>query len=273
MNWSKTRDVAAAAALDAGRLLRQGLHAPKTISRKSSEIDLLTEYDRAAEALIASRLREAFPGHELISEEDGHPSTGPAAGSPYRWYVDPLDGTINFAHGLPNFAVSIALYEENRPRVAVVYDPMRDECFSAIAGGGAELLGGGERLALRVSDHEDLIDCLLASGFPYDRHHSPLDNLAHFGAFLKRAQGLRKGGSAALDLAYVAAGRLDGYWELELSSWDVAAGVLLVTEAGGRVSGVDGRAFRIGPQVSLVASNGRIHETMLAVLAADSQEG
>jgi myo-inositol-1(or 4)-monophosphatase len=248
-------------------LLREGYGQAKEIDAKSSAIDLVTQYDTQAEALIVRRLREAFPQDAILGEE-GHRS-GSLNGSDRIWLVDPLDGTTNFAHAFPAFAISLALYEGERPLVGVVYDPLRGECFHAAAGKGAYLTReDGTAEKLDVSETNDLAASLLATGFPYDRRDSVQDNLAQFGAFLKRAQGIRRAGAAALDGAYVAAGRLDGYWEFKLGSWDIAAAVLLVLEAGGRVSAIDGSTFRLQPtqQNTLVASNGRIHAEMIGVL-------
>jgi myo-inositol-1(or 4)-monophosphatase len=185
----------------------------------------------------------------------------------YTWYIDPLDGTTNFAHGFPVYAVSLALYEGKLPLVGVIYDPTRDECFSAAAGEGAWLASAGRTAAIRVSRQTELGDSLLATGFPYDVHSSAINNIAETAAFLKRARGLRRAGAAALDLAYVAAGRLDGYWEYKLNSWDAAAGVLLILEAGGQVTLIDGRPFQLTPKLNLIASNGHIHSAMGKVLA------
>jgi myo-inositol-1(or 4)-monophosphatase len=266
MDLSHAQQVAVDAADEAGALLRRGINEGKVVSRKSSAVDLLTEHDQAAEALITRRLRAAFPAHRLITEESAEE---PGDGSPegvYTWYVDPLDGTNNFAHGFPVFAVSIALYKADQPLVGVVYDPMRDESFSAVRGQGATLRSRDGRRAIRVSQEPALPDSLLATGFPYDRRQSDDDNVAQLSAFLKSARGVRRPGAAALDMAYVAAGRLDGYWEFRLKSWDVAAGACLVLEAGGQVSGTDGSPWRIAPVMSVIASNGRIHEAMHAVL-------
>ncbi|MCI0398706.1 MAG: inositol monophosphatase [Chloroflexi bacterium] len=250
----------------AGEILRRGLYEQKVIARKSTAIDLLTEHDRAAEALIIEQLQAAFPGHHLVAEESGQLKG--VAVEPYTWYIDPLDGTNNFAHGFPVFAVSLALYEGDLPLVGVIYDPTRQECFSAIAGVGTILATPETTVRLQVSRAEHLVDSLLATGFPYDRHTSAQDNVAQLASFLKKAQGVRRVGSAALDLAYVAAGRLDGYWEYKLNPWDVAAGALLVQEAGGRVTAIDGRPLRLATNIALVASNGHIHDALLATLAA-----
>lgn len=272
---TQSQQTAIAIAREAGALLREGYGQAKQIGAKSSPIDLVTQYDTAAETLIVDLLRRHFPHDAILGEEGGwqpHASdvSGNGRGNGRRlWLVDPLDGTINFAHGFPAFAVSLALYEGERPLLGVVYDPLRDECFHAARGEGAFLsAGAAPPQPLRVSPARDLLSSLLATGFPYDRHHSELDNLAQFGAFLKRAQGIRRAGSAALDVAYVAAGRLDGYWEYKLSSWDIAAAILLVHEAGGQTSAMDGSPFRLNTagHNELVASNGRIHDEILGVL-------
>lgn len=250
-------------AREAGDLLRQGYEEEKRIERKSSAVDWVTQYDTAAEALIIKRLQTAFPDHHIIAEESGH-NGNPGA---YTWYIDPLDGTNNFAHGFPVFCVSLALYAAGQPLLGVIYDPLRDECFTAVRGGGAFLQRGERQTRLQVSQTTALVDALLATGFPYDRHTAEVvENLAEVGAFLQRVQGVRRAGAAALDLAYVAAGRLDGYWEYKLHSWDVAAGVLLVQEAGGQVTLLDGTPFAIAPQLSLTVSNGRLHPLMRDVL-------
>ena len=268
MNTVETKEAAITIVREAGALLRQGYRQVKQISAKSTAIDLVTQYDTRAETLIVNRLRQAFPQDAILGEEGGRQTHSPN-GSDRIWLIDPLDGTINFAHGFPAFAVSLALYAAERPLVGIVYDPLRDECFHAAAGQGAFLDSpDGALQPLRVSDSRELVSSLLATGFPYDRHDSALDNLAQFGAFLKRVQGIRRPGAAALDVAYVAAGRLDGYWEYKLGSWDVAAATLLVTEAGGRISAMDGAAFHLAPTQhnALVASNGHIHEEIIGVL-------
>jgi myo-inositol-1(or 4)-monophosphatase len=212
------------------------------------------------------RLEAHFPDHGILAEEGGGAENG--RNSPYLWHIDPLDGTNNFAHGFPVFCVSIALYESGRPLIGVIYDPVREECFSAVSGQGAYLTSAGKVTKLQVSSTENLLNSLLATGFPYDRHTSPQNNVAQLSAFLNEAQGVRRPGAAALDLAYVAAGRLDGYWEFKLSTWDVAAGILLVQEAGGCVTDVNGRPPEMAGKLALVASNGLIQEEMLAVLTA-----
>jgi len=272
MDLDSIHDVAVAAAREAGQLLRQGLNEQKIISRKSSAVDLLTEHDQAAEALITDRLQAAFPDHRLIGEE-GTQNDNPEVDndSLYTWYIDPLDGTNNFSHGFPVFAVSLGLSKANDPLVGVIYDPTRDECFSAISGRGAYLSISGKIAPIHVSETRNLLESLLATGFPYDRHETMEDNMVQVGLFLKEALGIRRAGAAALDLAYVACGRLDGFWELKLSSWDAAAGILLVQEAGGQISTVEGRPWHVKPEVSMVASNGLIHQKMLAVLAQSTR--
>lgn len=250
-------------AREAGALLMDGFGRNHTIHTKSSAIDYVTEYDTAAEALITQRLANTFPDHGLIGEEGARRSgTGTL-----HWYVDPLDGTNNFAHGLPVFCVSMALYDAERPLVAVVYQPVLDECFSAIAGQGAYLLRDNTRARLHVSSTDTLTRSIIATGFPYDHQTSPHNNTAHLAAMLRQVQGIRRAGSAALDLAYVAAGRLDGYWEFKLHSWDVAAGILLVEEAGGRVTQVNGSPYSLAPRLELIASNGALHDAIHATLA------
>lgn len=263
LKLKETLDVAVSVAREAGRLIRDGYYSDDlTIENKSSAIDWVTQYDKASEELIVSRLRETFPAFGFVGEE-GTRETGK---QPYTWYIDPIDGTTNFAHGFPMFCVSIALYQEETALLGVVYDPLRDECFHATRDGGAFLTVGSLTRSLHVSGETRLVAALLATGYPYDVHSSAVDNLIETGLFAKSAQGLRRGGSAALDVAYVAAGRLDGYWEYKLSSWDIAASWLIVEEAGGRVSAMDGEPVTIRRMVDLVVSNGHLHEQMVAVL-------
>ena len=263
MDWNAALKTVIETARAAGALLLHGREAAKVIERKSTAIDLVTEYDLAAEKLILARLQAEFPDYPVHAEESGPPEQ---AGD-YAWYVDPLDGTVNFAHSFPVFAVSIALCRAGTPLLGVVYDPNRDETFQALAGAGAWLTqGDAGRRPLRVTQTARLLDSLLATGFAYDNHTSAQDNLAQFGAFLKRTQGIRRAGAASLDLAYVAAGRLDGYWEFKLKNWDVAAGWLLVQEAGGRVTNIQGASLQLDGSPAVVASNGRLHAAMLELL-------
>ena len=265
MDRNLAKNIAVEAALEAGEILRDGLDSHKNIGRKSSAVDLITQYDHQAESVIVTKLKEWFPFHAIVAEEGDWTDEGSDTGD-YTWYIDPLDGTNNFSHGLPVFAISIALYKRNKPLVGVVYDPMRGECFQAISGKGAFLRSATSVQPLAVSQNDRLVDSLLATGFPYDRHHSDHDNVKQFAAFLKRALGVRRAGSASLDLAYVAAGRLDGYWEYKLSSWDVAAGLLLVQEANGQVTNMEGEELLMAPTLSMVASNGLIQNSMVALI-------
>jgi myo-inositol-1(or 4)-monophosphatase len=250
------------AAREAGDLLLDRLG--RVSVEHKGEVDLVTEADRESERFLVERLTTLLPGAAILAEEgSGASGTGPA-----RWIVDPLDGTTNYAHGYPVFCVSIALEVDGATVLGVVHDPTRDECFTARRGAGAWL--AGRRLG--VSRTADLPRALLVTGFPYDVRTSPRDNLTQFAAFAKRARGVRRGGSAALDLSYVAAGRLDGFWEEKLHPWDVAAGVLLVTEAGGRVSGYLGNAFDMAAR-HIVATNGLIHDAMVRVLAGIEEHG
>ena len=255
-------DVAVAAAREAGTLLRERFGRPHDVRFKGT-VDLVTEADKGAEALIAARLRAAFPDHRLLSEEGARGAgeeTGDGEERPYGWLVDPLDGTTNYAHGLPHFAVSIAVEHAGALLVGVVYDPMRDELFVAERGKGATRNGE----PLRVSTTDELLRSLLVTGFAYDLARRG-EQAALWSAFLTQVQAIRQTGSAALNLCYVAAGRFDGYWERPLQPWDMAAGALIVAEAGGRVGGFDDGPFRpYGDEV--LASNGRLHPALLAVL-------
>jgi myo-inositol-1(or 4)-monophosphatase len=227
---------------------------------KKGEIDLVTEVDLDCERMCRAVLAERFPDHDILAEELGA-TTMAKAPSRLRWVFDPLDGTTNYAHGLPIFCSSLALEIDGRSEVAAIYDPTRRELFTAERGHGARLNGA----PLQVSMTADLIDALLVTGFPYDVHQQRGDLVGLFGAFLGRARAVRRLGSAAIDLCYVAAGRLDGFWEQQLKPWDVAAGALIVEEAGGRMTGMDGTPFD-GPAGHLVASNGRVHDQMLDLI-------
>ncbi|HEX2484084.1 MAG TPA: inositol monophosphatase family protein [Myxococcota bacterium] len=246
----------------AGALQKSRYETRLEIGTKSAPVDLVTEVDKACEALIVDALRRERPGDAVLAEEGGG-SDRP--GATFRWLIDPLDGTTNYAHGYPRFCVSIGVEREGARHVGVVYDPLMDELYTAVRGGGARRNGA----AIRVSPERELGRSLLATGFAYDARVSQVDNLDHFGAFLKRARALRRDGSAALDLCYVASGRLEGYWELKLNPWDVAAGALVVEEAGGRVTDFAGSGdARSGREV--VSSNGHVHAQMLAVLRGES---
>jgi myo-inositol-1(or 4)-monophosphatase len=245
-----------AIAREAGALLMQYFHQGLKIEYKG-DADLVTAADRAAETLIRQRIAEQFPGHDVLGEEQGLNDQG----GDYRWYVDPLDGTTNFAHGYPVFCVSMALeHREQNPgrRIAgVIFDPTRDELFAAQQGRGAHLNGQ----PIHVSRASQLKECLLATGFPsHKRHKNP--NIHFYHQITLRTHGVRRAGSAALDLCNVASGRFDGFWEFNLNPWDTAAGVLIVEEAGGKVSRFDGSEFAIDSRETL-ASNGLVHDLLL----------
>jgi myo-inositol-1(or 4)-monophosphatase len=254
------RDAASEFARAAGAVLREG-HGRAHRPERKGRIDLVTEYDRRSERLLLDAIAGRFPGHAVLAEESG--ASAPSARPPaVRWLIDPLDGTTNFAHNYPFFCVSVAAEVDGALAAGAVYDPVRDEMFSAAAGQGATLDG----TPLRVSDIERVEDALLVTGFPYDVREHPERSLPLFEAFLMRAQGVRRDGSAALNLCYLAAGRFDGFWEGHLSPWDMAAGVLIVREAGGVVTNYEGDLFRL-ERPEILASNGRIHEEMKALLA------
>jgi myo-inositol-1(or 4)-monophosphatase len=249
--------VATDAARRAGDLLRRELHGPRRIAFKGSPTNLVTEMDARAEALIVDALRAAFPDDGILAEEGG--STPGRSGR--RWIIDPLDGTTNYAHGLPIFAVSIALEDAGGVAVGVVYDPSQGELFTTERGAGAFVNGE----PLKVSSVGTLDESLLTTGFPYNVRETAENNFRQYMAFSLRTQGVRRMGSAVIYLAYVAAGRVDGYWELRLGAWDAAAGSLMVEEAGGRVTSVGGGPLDLAAP-SIVASNGRIHDAMLRTL-------
>jgi len=251
------------AAEDAGALLldRWGRHLE--VEHKGV-VDLVTEADKASERLLVERLGAVLPEASILAEE----GSGRERSAALRWIVDPLDGTTNYAHGYPVFSVSIALERDGAIDLGVVLDPTRNECFTALRGQGARLNGQ----TIHVSATPDLDAALLVTGFPYDVRTTARDNLTQFRQFLKTAQGIRRGGSAALDLCYVACGRFDGFWEESLSPWDMAAGVLIVQEAKGRVTGYLGEA----PDVEsghIIATNGRIHDAMQSILVEIEREG
>ena len=241
-----------AIAREAGELL-MGYFARHVKVEYKGDVDVVTEADRASEALIMDRLQGRFPRHDVVAEEGARRETG----SDYRWYVDPLDGTTNFAHGFPVFCVSMGLEHKGQLIAGVVYDPTRGEMFSAEKGSGAYL----NQRRIYVSQIARLAESLLGTGFPsHKRHQNP--NIHFYHQITLRTHGVRRAGSAALDLASVASGRFDGFWEFNLNPWDLAAGVLLVEEAGGQVSGFFGQPFRL-PDRDVVASNGLIHADLL----------
>jgi len=245
-------------ALAAGALQRERYETNIEIRTKSASIDLVTEVDHQCEELIVSGLHEARQGDAILAEEgrgEDHP------GAPWRWIIDPLDGTTNYAHGYPRFCVSIGVEHERTRTVGVVYDPLLNEMYTAVRGDGAQLNG----VPIGVSQEPDIGNSLVATGFAYDVRRSAEDNINHFIAFVKSSRAIRRDGSAALDLCYVAAGRFDGYWELKLHPWDVAAGLLMVDEAGGRTSDLSGGPAQASG-FECIASNGAVHEAMLEIL-------
>lgn len=254
----KVARVAELAADQAGVVLME-LYGRAQIEYKG-EIDLVTEADKKAEELIVGVIREHFPEHGIFGEESGAHDEGSAAGE-ICWYIDPIDGTTNYAHGLPLFAVSIGVAVRNRVEVAVVYNPAYNEKYVARRGGGAFFNGK----PMRVSQSPELRRSLLTTGFPYDTWKSEENNLDHYAAFQRECRGVRRLGSAALDLAYVARGVMDGYWEAFINSWDIAAGWLLVEEAGGKVTDLKGGPLSL-PTRQILATNGLIHDEMIEIL-------
>ncbi|MDG2334239.1 MAG: inositol monophosphatase family protein [Myxococcota bacterium] len=251
-------DLAQQLAQQAGVIQRQRYETQLDVRTKSASIDLVTEVDGECEALIVAGIQAARSGDAILAEEGGGEDHGK---SPWRWVIDPLDGTTNYAHGFPRFCVSIGVEHLGQASVAAIYDPLLDELFHAVRGGGAWL---GER-RLQVSKTAEMGQALVATGFAYDVHESRDDNLARFAQVLKAARGIRRDGSAALDLCYVAAGRLDAYWELKLHAWDVVAGCLIVEEAGGTASNTRGGPVPASGD-EIVASNGLLHDAILALM-------
>ena len=244
-------------ARQAGAILRAGYNTEHQVGYKGV-IDLVTEVDHQSEKFLLGEIQKDFPGHHIFSEE-----TGIIQGNDEDvWYVDPLDGTVNYAHHIPIFCVSIGYAAHGTVKLGAVYDPMRDEMFLAERGNGAFLNGQ----PLRVSSVAELQRSLLVTGFPYNAWNTPQDNFANFVKFGKLSQGVRRLGSAAIDLCYVAAGRFEGFWEMALNPWDVAAGGLIAEEAGARVTNVNGESDYISPPQSVVASTPGIHTRMLEEL-------
>jgi myo-inositol-1(or 4)-monophosphatase len=227
---------------------------------KKGAIDLVTEVDLEVERMFRALIADRFPGHDVLAEELG----GATTGARHRWVFDPLDGTTNYVHGLPIFCASLALEIDAQAEVAAIYDATRRELFTAERGVGAWLNGE----PMKVSSTTDILEALLVTGFPYTVHQTPEPYLQAFGAFIRRARAVRRLGSAAIDLCYVAAGRMDGFWEESLQPWDTMAGALIVQEAGGRVTALDG-----GPWVPanghILASNGLLHDQMLEIYASE----
>jgi myo-inositol-1(or 4)-monophosphatase len=259
IDLDRARALAVDTAREAGALLRAKLGAVN-INFKGT-VDLVTDADHASEALIAAKITSAFPNHALVGEEGTRGPSGEIDRGGYSWIFDPLDGTTNYAHGYPHFAVSIALERAGETLLGVVYDPMREEMFEAVRDGGAVLNGD----PIHVTATNELIRSLLATGFSYDLT-ARAENMAMWNALLNICQGTRRDGAAALNLTYVAVGRLDGFWERPLNPWDVAAGALIVEEAGGKVTAFDGGRFDPFER-EILATNGAIHAVMMDVIA------
>ncbi len=249
-------EVAVEIARNAGKVLREEYERPPDIAYKG-DFDLVTQADRKSEAVIVTSLEKYFPDHSVAAEE----GTGKERGSEYRWHVDPLDGTTNFAHAYPCFCVSMALAKRGELLLGVIYNPIYDELFSAARGEGAFF--NGKRI--HSSKIGLMKNSLLCTGFPnHKRQANP--NIHYYWDFTLRSHGVRRDGSAALDLAFVACGRFDGFWEFGLNPWDVAAGIVLVEEAGGTISDLDGKPYTLGAK-TILASNGKIHEEMTKLAA------
>ena len=258
----KYLSIAVEAGRQAGNLLLDYSSKQREI-RFKGEAELVTDADTASEQLIVQVITDHFPNHAILAEE----GSGNDAESDFNWLIDPLDGTTNYAHGFPVYCVSIALQYQRRTVLGVVLNPVLDELFTASAGEGAYL--NGEKI--KVSGQHELKLSLLATGFPYDKADSERDNIGYFAAFTKRVRGIRRAGSAAMDLVYVACGRLDGFWEIKLKPWDIAAGALIVAEAGGQATELSGK----DPDIfvgDIVASNGLIHRDILSVIEEVDRE-
>jgi myo-inositol-1(or 4)-monophosphatase len=264
MTMERFKKVAIEASLKGGEILNEHKGKVKHIDYKD-EVNLVTEVDKISEENILGIIKNNFPDHAILTEE----SEGKKSNSMYKWVIDPLDGTTNYAHGFPMYCVSIALEKNGEIILGVVYNPNLDELFVAEKGKGAFLSKGSsnnqDKQRISVSQTTELSRSLLATGFPYDIRGSKIDNLDHFANFYKKAQAVRRGGSAALDLCYLAMGRFDGFWELKLSPWDMAAGKLMVEEAGGKVTDFLGGPFNIYLK-EILASNGKIHQQMIEIL-------
>jgi myo-inositol-1(or 4)-monophosphatase len=258
----KFLSVAWDAANTAGDIIRDNWELPKSVDYKG-DIDLVTSVDREAERKIVEVIRRNFSHHSILAEEETEVE---GKENEYRWIIDPLDGTTNFAHGYPQVSISIALEQNGQTILGLVYDPLRRECFRAVKDQGATLNGS----PIRTSAVNQLDKALLATGFPYDRREKADFYLAFFKAFLTRCQGIRRNGSAALDLCYVACGRIDGFWEPKLKPWDIAAGALIVAEAGGTLSDFSGDEFSIWGSETM-ASNSIIHDEMAQIASATAR--
>lgn len=254
--FKEFKKVAVNAALKAGDLLKKNRGRVKKVDYKG-KINIVTEIDLLSERTIITIIKKNFPDHSILTEE----SEGQKTDSIYKWIIDPLDGTTNYAHDFPSYCISIALEKAGKVVLGIVYNPLLNELFATELGKGAFV----NRRKIRVSSARDLSKSFLATGFPYDIRESKITNLDHFANFATRSLAVRRAGSAALDLCYLAMGRFDGFWELKLSPWDTAAATLLVQEAGGKVTDFEGKRYSIYSK-HLLATNGRIHQQMIKVL-------
>ena len=256
MDFGRHFKAARRAALKAGRMLRENMDVTREVSFKGV-VDVVTNFDKRSQRMIIDDLSRRFPGHDFLAEE----GLDRDKGSDFRWLIDPIDGTTNFVHRFPFFCVSVALEYGDEIVLGVVFDPIAGELFTAVKGRGAFL----NRRTIRVSAVDNLDSSLISTGFPYDVRESRDNNIDHFTHFLTRVQAVRRCGSAALDLCYVACGRFDGFWEMKLNPWDVAAAALILTEAGGRLTDFQGGKHSVYGRETL-GSNGLIHNEMLEVL-------
>jgi len=242
---------------EAGEIVRKGFNKNLKVEYKSNESDLVTDIDKASEKLITDFIKKKYPFHGILAEEGGNIKNG----SEYVWVIDPLDGTVNFAHGLPIFSISIGLQKDGKTIAGVVYDVEMDVLYSAEIGGGA--YANNEKI--NVSDNSNLQHSLLVTGFPYNIRENPYNALEKFGALIKASRGMRRLGSAAIDFCYVAKGVFDGFWEVYLNSWDICAGKLIVEEAGGKVTDFEDKQISIHSK-QILASNGKIHQDIIEIL-------
>ena len=236
------------------KLILKNYYKPRKISYKKGDFNLVTEIDKAVEKLIVSEIYKKFPNHTIIAEESGHHKKNPE----YEWFIDPIDGTTNFAHRYPFFCISIGFAVKGKLQLGLIKNPITNEFYSAIRDKGAKLNGK----QIRVSNIKKLNESLLVTGFPYDRKNNKMRNFNNFSKLTCLSQGVRRDGAAALDLCYVASGKLDGFWEFKLSPWDVAAGVLILEEAGGKVTNFNGGKYNIYNK-EIIATNGHIHNELL----------
>lgn len=262
-NPQQLLSVAIEAAHKAGNILKNGFGSSFAISSKEGRHNLVTEYDTAAEQAIMSHIQEVYSNHNFLAEESG--ATGLQQRDTIQWIIDPLDGTVNFAHNIPIFSVSIAAALNGQLLCGVIYQPLLGELFTASRGDGAYL----NNTKLRVSATANLIDAILVTGFPYNIHENPRNAIGHFARIIGKGIPVRRLGSAALDLAYVAAGRFDGFWEVQLNPWDVAAGQLLVEEAGGKITHYDNSPYSMDTPTILATNGSNLHNELSALLCAE----